>query len=125
MKKTLAVVAAALMLILTACSGGVKKDATYEDAGALRDAVIKTGQKCPGETVEVTSRERGSSKVKCDKDLQIEVINDEQLMGLMPITISTSKSRYSYLLGNNWVIQGETSVLDELKGKLGGEITVP
>lgn len=125
MKKSLALASAALLVTLTACGGGVKKDATYEDAGALRDAVIKSGQKCPGETVEITSSERDASKVKCDKGLQLEVINDDQLMGLMPITISTSKSEYSYLLGQNWVIQGETSTLDELKAKLGGELTVP
>lgn len=121
MKRTLAVFCAVALLSLTAC-GGVKKDATYDDAPALRSAVIKAGEKCPGETV-VDNGDGGS--IKCSSDLLLEIMNDDAMRKLSPTVFSLTNSSQSLLVGPNWIIQGDTGTLDSLKTSLGGELTVP
>lgn len=122
MKKSLALAVVPLVLLLSACGGGVKKDATYEDASSLRQAVIKSGVECPGETV--ADNDDGGS-IKCSSDLLLEIINDETTRQMSPVVFSLTKSKQSLLIGPNWVIQGETGSLDSIKAKLGGQLTVP
>jgi len=116
----LLVIPAVLALALTGCSG-VKKDDTYEDAVALRAAVLKTGVDCPGERQEDNGHE---GSIKCNSDLLLEVINDETLRKLAPVAMKFTGNGDAVLTGPNWLIQSDADTLAVIQKKLGGELEV-
>lgn len=110
-----------LVLALSAC-GGVSKDATYENATKLRDAVIASDVECPGDAVKHDD-EYGEDYIKCSEGLALQVFDTEKNQGLAKAVYGFSKT--TYLAGPKWIIQGDDeAVLAKLKDKLGGSLTV-
>lgn len=110
-----------LVLALAGC-GGVQKDATYENATKLRDAVIASEVSCPGDAVKHDDK-NGEDFIKCSESLALSVFDTDQNLGLAKAVYGFSKT--SYLAGPKWIIQADDEdVLAKLKDKLGGSLTV-
>ena len=114
--------AAPLMVLALAACGGPAKDATYENATKLREAVIASGVECPGDAVKHDD-ENGEDFIKCSDGLALSVFDTDKNQGLAKAIYGFSKT--TYLAGPKWIIQGDDdAVLAKLKGKLGGSLTV-
>ena len=109
-----------LVLALAGC-GGVAKDATYEGAAKLREAVIASGVECPGDSVKHDDK-YGEDYIKCSADLALQVFDSESNQNTAKALNGFSK--VSYLAGPKWIIQGDDAVLAKLKDKLGGSLSV-
>jgi hypothetical protein len=110
------------MVLALAGRGGVAKDATYEGASKLREAVIASGVECPGDAVKHDDK-NGEDCIKCSGSLALSVFDTDQNHGLAKAVYGFSKS--TYLAGPKWIIQGDDEgVLAKLKDKLGGSLTV-
>ena len=114
--------AAPLIVLVMAGCGGPQKDATYENATKLREAVIASGVDCPGDAVKHDDK-YGEDYVKCASSLALAVYDDEKQAGLAKTVHDVSKA--TYLAGPRWVIQGDAGTLGKLKEKLGGSLAVP
>lgn len=108
------------MLVLAGC-GGVQKDAVYENASKLREAVVASDVACPGDAVKHDD-ENGEDFIKCSDKLALSVFDDEKNLGLAKAVYGFSKT--TYLAGPKWLIQGDAETLGKLKEKLGGSLTV-
>lgn len=108
------------MLALAGC-GGPAKDATYENASKLREAVVASGVDCPGDAVKHDDK-YGEDFIKCSEGLALQVFDTEQNQGLAKAVYGFSKT--TYLAGPKWIIQGNSDALAKLKDKLGGSLTV-
>ncbi len=121
MKKKFLLVMASTF-VLTGC-GGVEKDATYESAANLREAVISSEVDCPGESVEADD-EMGEEFIKCSDGLALSVFSNDADLSMAKGLYSMGTT--SFLSGPNWLVQADDdSVLSELRDSLGGELTVP
>lgn len=110
-----------MVLALAAC-GGPAKDATYENASKLREAVVASGVECPGDAVKHDD-ENGEDYIKCSGGLALSVFDDEKNHGLAKAVYGFSKT--TFLAGPKWIIQAEDeAMLAKLKDKLGGSLTV-
>lgn len=118
-KKFVTALALAATLALTGC-GGVKKDATYDNATDLRAAVLKSGVECPGEVVEDNGHE---GSIKCTSELILEIINDESFLSIAHVALQFTGGG-DVLTGPNWLIQGDAETLAKIQKKLGGELRV-
>lgn len=111
-----------LVLVLAGC-GGVQKDATYESASKLRDAVIASGVECPGDA----SDKSGSGDedfLKCSGELGLHVFRTDDAM--VTGKIMTGFTKTPSLQGPRWLIQSEdAAALAKLRDKLGGSVVVP
>lgn len=119
-KQALLAISAVAALALAGCSG-VKKNDTYEDAKALRAAVLKAGVDCPGERQEDNGYE---GSIKCSADLLLEVINDDTMRKIAPIAMEFTGNGDAVLTGPNWLIQSDADTLATIQKKLGGELEV-
>jgi hypothetical protein len=114
--------AAAVALALAAC-GGPAKDATYESASKLRDAVIASDVECPGDASD-PSEDGGEDFLKCSSDLGLHVFktDDDMIMGKVWMGFSKTPS----LQGPRWIIESQDeSMLAKVKETLGGSVVVP
>lgn len=109
-----------LVLVLAGC-GGVQKDAVYENASKLRDAVVASEVSCPGDAVKHDDK-NGEDFIKCSDKLALSVFDTEQNHNLAKAVHGFSKA--TYLAGPRWIIQGDADTLGKLKEKLGGSLTV-
>lgn len=109
-----------LVLVLAGC-GGVQKDAEYDDASKLREAVIASDVECPGDAVKHDD-EYGEDYIQCSSDLALQVFDTEDNQGMAKAVYDFSET--TYLAGPRWIIQGEEALLAKLKNKLGGSLTV-
>lgn len=112
--------APALVLVLAGC-GGVQKDATYENASKLRDAVIASEVECPGDAVKHDD-ENGEDFIKCSEDLALSVFDTAENLGMAKAIYGFSET--TFLSGDRWLIQGDAATLAKLKEKLGGSLDV-
>lgn len=111
-----------LVLALAGC-GGVQKDATYENATKLREAVIASGVECPGDAADA-SDDGGEDFLKCSSDLGLHVFktDDDTVMGKVWMGYSKTPS----LQGPRWIIESpDAGTLAKIKEKLGGSVVVP
>ena len=121
MKKVLWAVPVAALL-LSGC-GGPAKDATYENASKLREAVIASGVECPGDAVKHDDK-YGEDFVKCSSSLALAVYDKDSDAGIANAVRDFSKD--TYLSGPRWVIQAtDDGTLAKLKEKLGGSLVIP
>lgn len=109
-----------LVLALAGC-GGPAKDATYENASKLREAVISSGVECPGDASKHDDT-YGEDFLKCSPKLALSVYDKDENQILSNAVHSMSKD--TYLSGTRWTIQGDAETLGKLKDKLGGKLTV-
>ncbi|MFK4295007.1 hypothetical protein ABH924_000139 [Arthrobacter sp. GAS37] len=114
-----AIVAAA---VLTGC-GGPQKDATYENATKLREAVIASGVDCPGDAPD-PSKDGTEDFIKCSSDMGLHVFTTDSEMSLGKTLMSFTKT--TSLQGPRWIVEAhDASVLAKIKDKLGGSLVVP
>lgn len=113
--------AAPLIVLVMAGCGGPQKDATYENATKLRDAVIASGVDCPGDAVKHDDK-FGEDYVKCSSSLALAVYGNDQQTDMSKTIHDMSKD--TYLVGSRWIIQGDAGTLGKLKDKLGGSLAV-
>lgn len=111
-----------VVLLLAGCGGGPVKDATYENATKLREAVIASGVECPGDTVKRDDK-YGEDYVKCSQALALAVYAKDGDASISRAVHDFSKD--TYLAGQRWIIQGDASTLGALKEKLGGSLVIP
>lgn len=110
-----------IMLGVAGC-GGPAKDATYENATKLREAVVASGVDCPGDAVKHDDK-YGEDYIKCSSSLSVAVYDKDSDAGLVQGVDDLSK--VTYLKGQRWIIQGtDASTLGKLKDKLGGSLSV-
>ncbi|WP_427130418.1 hypothetical protein [Pseudarthrobacter sp. S9] len=102
--------------------GGPQKDATYENATKLRDAVIASGVECPGDAVKHNDK-FGEDFVKCSASMGVSVFDKDADLNIAKATHDFTKD--PYLAGARWLIQGDAGTLGKLKDKLGGSLAVP
>lgn len=115
--------AAPLIVLVLAGCGGPVKDATYENASKLREAVIASGVDCPGDAVKHDDK-YGEDFVKCSSSLGLAVYDKDTDASMSKTLHDVTKD--TYLAGTRWIIQGDDAgVLGKLKDKLGGSVTVP
>jgi hypothetical protein len=116
---TAALTLAAAALVLTGC-GGVQKDATYENATDLREAVLSVGGQCIGEK-ELNNEEE--SMIVCGDQVALRVLPTED--DLSKATLLMILQKTSHLEGPNWIIQSEDAEeLAMLRDELGGTVTM-
>ncbi|KQN99658.1 hypothetical protein ASF21_12685 [Arthrobacter sp. Leaf234] len=91
---------------------------------ALREAVLASDGDCPGETAE-GENEDGEVLIVCDEDTAVRWFpNEEELTtGKLGMAIGLSGAG-AFLTGPNWIIQGTTDELADLRESMGGELTV-
>lgn len=112
-----------LIVLGVAACGGPVKDATYENATKLRDAVVASGVDCPGDAVKHDDK-YGEDYVKCSSEMSVAVYDNDSDAALVEGLDDFSKT--SYLKGQRWLIHAtDTAVLGKLKDKLGGSVVVP
>lgn len=109
-----------LVLALSAC-GGPAKDATYENASKLREAVIASGVDCPGDAVKHDDK-YGEDYVRCAAGLSLAVYAKDGDAAISKTVHEIQKD--SYLMGTRWIIQGDAGTLGKLKDKLGGSLSL-
>lgn len=102
----------------------MEKDASYESAEDLRDAVLASGGDCPGETVDGQEGD-GELLIRCSDTLTLRLFaNEEELkVGKLGFAIGFMDDD-SILAGPNWIVQGPTGELDDIQETLGGELSV-
>lgn len=111
-----------LIVLGVAACGGPAKDATYENASKLREAVIASGVDCPGDAVKHDDK-YGEDYVKCSSGLSVAVYDKDSDAALVQGVDDFSKT--SYLKGPRWLIHAtDTATLAKLKDKLGGSLSV-
>jgi hypothetical protein len=111
-----------LIVLAVAGCGGPAKDATYENATKLREAVIASGVECPGDAVKHDDK-YGEDFLKCTEKLALAVYDKDENMNLSKALHGFQKD--TYLAGPRWIIRSDTSTLGKLKEKLGGSLVVP
>ena len=109
-----------LVLALSGC-GGPQKDATYENATKLREAVLASGVDCPGDAVKHDDQ-YGEDFIKCTDSMSLAVYGKDSDMSMSKALHDFSKD--TYLAGTRWIIQGDASTLGKLKDKLGGTLAI-
>lgn len=130
MKKTAILSGLCTLLVLSGCSGGVTKDATYGSAADLRDAAKAVGYPCAAWSDEDTTDEFDAGT--CD-GLQMRVYADEEtrvadMSGIIlggTLSIIKANQGIHLVVARNWVIQTPTQSADDLSDKLGGEVINP
>ncbi|MDQ0030160.1 hypothetical protein [Arthrobacter bambusae] len=116
------VVPAMLALAMVTACGGPQKDATYENATKLREAVTASGVECPGDAVKHDDN-YGEDYIKCSETLSLAVYGKDSEADLSKTVHDLSKD--TYLMGTRWIIQSaDSSTLTKLKEKLGGTLTI-
>ncbi|MCO4257345.1 hypothetical protein [Pseudarthrobacter cellobiosi] len=111
-----------LVLALAGC-GGPAKDATYESASKLREAVVASGVECPGDASD-KSDSGDEDFLKCSSDLGLHVFKTDDAM--ITGKVMTGFTKTPSLQGPRWLIQSEDeSMLAKIKDKLGGSVVVP
>lgn len=109
--------------VITGCSAGVQKDASYDNALKLRDAVIASKVECPGDAVKHDDK-YGEDYVKCSENLALSVYDNDKQLNLATTTEDILKS-VSYISGSRWMIKStDESVLTKLHDALGGTLHV-
>lgn len=100
-------------------AGGVR----FDDAGALRRAVVEAGASCPGEqVVRDTGGGTDSTVLACDQDLLLGVADSERMEQQM-IEGLEGIDGIHYLVQGNWVAASQDRArLEEIREDLGGEI---
>lgn len=130
MSKTTALtsVGAVLVAVLTACSAGVSKDASYSTAAALRDAMVSSGYACPNWNDDNTGGTFDAGKCLTDNRDQLRVYPEaaarEQdtegaILGAQ-LSMAGRRVEGAVLVGPNWIIYGPKEDVTRLKDKLGG-----
>ena len=111
-----------LVLALAAC-GGPAKDATYENASKLREAVVSSGVECPGDHAD-PSKDGTEDFVKCSANMGLHVFTTDDAMITGKVMMGFTKT--PSLQGPRWIVESsDTSTLGKLKDKLGGSVVVP
>lgn len=97
---------------------------TFEDALALREAVLDAGAECPGEQqVTDPSPDTDSTVLPCDPDLLLFVADGEDMAAEMIGNLETIDDIH-YLNSGNWVAASQDRQrLETIQEDLGGEIT--
>lgn len=114
---------AAGAFILTGCGPAIEKDATYESATALREAVLKADLPCPGEKV-IDVEDSNSEEIACTSDIQIAVHPDPDDVATVAFGMQLFTDKH-VLKGPNWTITGPDEVeLGKVRDKLGGELLI-
>ncbi|RKO27658.1 hypothetical protein D7Z96_01680 [Pseudarthrobacter phenanthrenivorans] len=114
--------AAVVALVLAGC-GGVQKDASYDDASKLREAVVASGFECPGDASDL-SDSGDEDFLKCSEDMGLHVFKTDDAMIVGKVMTGFTKT--PSLQGPRWMIQSEDeSMLAKIKDKLGGSVVVP
>lgn len=122
MRLTWKVAPALLVLLMVGACAGPQKDATYQDASKLREAVIASGVECPGDAVKHDD-EYGEDFIKCSQALSLAVYSENGDANMSKALHDFNKD--TYLAGERWIIQGDDSTLGTLKEKLGGSLVIP
>ena len=121
MKKVLWM-APVVVALLVGC-GGPAKDATYENATKLREAVIASGVECPGDAPN-PSKDKTEDFIKCSAQMGLHVFTTDDAMVSGKVMMGFSKS--ASLQGPRWIIESpDTGMLGKLKDKLGGSVVIP
>jgi hypothetical protein len=112
-----------LIVLGVAACGGPAKDATYENASKLRDAVVAAGTECPGDHAD-PSKDGTEDFVKCSANLGLHVFTTDDAMITGKVMMGFTKT--PSLQGPRWIIEStDASALGKLKDKLGGSVVVP
>jgi hypothetical protein len=103
--------------------GGPTKDATYENATKLREAVIASGVDCPGDASK-PSDDGTEDFIKCSTNMGLHTFKEDKDM--VAGKVLTEFSKTPSLQGTRWLIEdSDATVLGKLKEKLGGSVVVP
>lgn len=112
-----------LIVLGVAGCGGPAKDATYESASKLRDAVIQSGADCPGDHSD-PSKDKTEDFIKCSSTMGLHVFTTDDAMISGKVMMGFTKT--PSLQGPRWIIESpDASALGKLKDKLGGSVVVP
>lgn len=106
-------------LLLTGC--GAQKNATYDDANEMREAVEASGVDC-GDAEQSTGSDPGTTSVMCDEKVLLTVISSDGTAQEM--TDLMEELNLSYLRGGNWIAStGYLGRLEEIQKGIGGDLT--
>lgn len=112
-----------LIVLGVAGCGGPAKDATYDSASKLREAVVASGVECPGDHAD-PSKDKTEDFIKCSTTMGLHVFTTDDAMVSGKVMMDLSKS--PSLQGPRWIVESpDTSMLGKLKDKLGGSVVVP
>lgn len=112
-----------LLVLGVAACGGPAKDATYENASKLREAVVASGAECPGDHSD-PSKDGTEDFIKCSSDMGLHVFKTDDAMISGKVMMSFDK--HPSLQGPRWIIEStDAAGLGKLKDKLGGSVVVP
>lgn len=128
-----ALAAAALAsVVLTGC--GPSTDAiaarisaggpAFDDALALREAVVDAGVECPGDQqLQDTQGGTGSTLLPCDYNLLLAVADGDEMTEQLRSNLEAIEGIH-YLHAGNWAVAtDDRALLDPVQQELGGEIT--
>lgn len=96
---------------------------SYDDAVALREAVVDAGVECPGTDQLSAPDDPETTFLDCSNSLMGMAVagSEESMEGLL--STLDSRGRIPYLHGANWVILSpDVASLQQLQDELGGEI---
>ncbi|MGD7788174.1 hypothetical protein ACQCX2_07600 [Propionibacteriaceae bacterium Y1700] len=122
------IIGLAAMALLAGCSG-VEKDARYETAIELRDAMTAAGYDCPSwDDFDTETTSFDSGHCLSDNRDQLRVYKTEQarsgdmdglILGTQFAMVST-RVEMGLLVSNNWAIRAPKEEIPGLREKLGG-----
>ncbi|MFI7496772.1 hypothetical protein ACH9D2_18880 [Kocuria sp. M4R2S49] len=97
---------------------------TYDDAVALREAVVDAGVECPATDQLSAPDDPQTTFLDCGNGLMgMAVAGSEESMEGFVNTLG-DRGRVPFLHGGNWVIlSSDESRLQQLQGELGGEVS--
>jgi hypothetical protein len=116
------VLLAPVLVLAVAGCGGPQKDATYESASKLREAVIASGVDCPGDASKHAQKST-EDFIKCSAGMGLHTYGTDSDMKMGRAMDDFTKQ--PYLAGNLWVIEADAAALAKIKDKLGGSLVVP